>query len=271
MVAESLAEHGTLLAGFVADLAATAVVIAAAIALNNTSVYDPYWSVAPILLAVWWTVQNPEIGGDAIVVVAVVAIWGIRLTGNFLAGWHGLNDEDWRYTEYRRFGPVGYWAISATGLQLVPTLVVFAGLLPVHEAVTGDGFGAIGVFAAAVALAAVWIESTADLQKRRFAATAASGALLDTGLWSLLRHPNYLGEVLFWWGLFGFGIAAGEAWTGIGAITITALFVFISIPLMDRRMLERRRGYQAHLAAIPALIPSFRSLPRWFSRATWRT
>ena len=37
-----------------ADLAATVVVFAFSLGLNNSSMYDPYWSVAPAFIAVWW-------------------------------------------------------------------------------------------------------------------------------------------------------------------------------------------------------------------------
>ncbi len=270
LAAQALADSGILLAAFVADVVATVVVFLAALAFNNTSVYDPYWSVAPILLIAWWLAQD-EMSGAGIVVLAVVAVWGLRLTANFLAGWTGLNHEDWRYTEYRRFGTAGYWAVSFGALQMMPTLIVFAGLLPVYAAVTGDGaFGALGVAGAAVALLAVWIESTADLQKRRFRAGGGSGTLTE-GLWALVRHPNYLGEIGFWWGLALFGIAAGEAWTVVGAAAVTVLFVAVSIPLMDRRMEERRPGYRELTQGTPAVVPKLRSARRLVSRTTWRT
>jgi steroid 5-alpha reductase family enzyme len=52
-----------------------------------------------------------------------------------------------------------------------------------------------------------------------------------------------VGEVLFWWGLWLFGLAADASWwwTVIGPVSITALFAFVSIPWMDRRLATRRR------------------------------
>ena len=79
---------------------------------------------------------------------------------------------------------------------------------------------------------------------------------ITTGVWAWCRHPNYLGEVGFWWGLFLFALAAGWGnwWTIAGPAAMTILFVFISVPLMDRRML-RRPGYAEYLNRVPALIP----------------
>ena len=77
-----------------------------------------------------------------------------------------------------------------------------------------------------------------------------------SGVWAWCRHPNYLGEVGFWWGIFLFALAAGWTnwWTIVGPIAMTVLFVGISVPLMDRRM-RRRPGYAEHVERVPALIP----------------
>ncbi|MCB2224425.1 MAG: DUF1295 domain-containing protein [Actinobacteria bacterium] len=247
-----------------ADLAATAVVFAAAVAADNTSVYDPYWSVAPIPIALWWAAHAapaPPIAGSGpngarfLLLFALVAVWGTRLTLNFLRGWPGLHHEDWRYTEYRRLGTARYWAVSLGGLQAMPTLIVFAGMLPVLAVARrpGNPFGWLDVVAALVTAGFVLLETVADEQKRRH----RGGGFVTTGVWAWLRHPNYLGEVGFWWGLWLFALAAGWGnwWTVAGPVAMTVLFVTISVPLMDRRML-RRPGYAEHMARVPALVPT---------------
>ena len=47
---------------------------------------------------------------------------------------------------------------------------------------------------------------SADSQLRAFRRKAGHGQVCDTGLWSLSRHPNYLGEWLFWLGLALFAL-----------------------------------------------------------------
>jgi len=263
LVAEAMAGQGVLWALLAADVAATIVVFLAALVLDNTSTYDSYWSVAPLALALWWF-TNPD-GIDAsgsprfALVAIVLGLWGLRLTGNFLRGWGGLNHEDWRYTAYRRHGAVRYWLISLSGLQMMPTLLVFGAMLPVY-ALTREPGAAVGWLdglAAAVALSALALESVADEQRRRFAVSAGGAGFIRSGVWAWSRHPNYLGEVAFWWGIFLFGLAAGvgNAWTVIGAVAMTALFWFVSIPLMERRMRQRRPGYTAYAERVPRLFP----------------
>jgi steroid 5-alpha reductase family enzyme len=124
--------------------------------------------------------------------------------------------------------------------------------------VAGRGLGWLDALAALVTLAAVATEAMADVQLRAFVADPAHrGAIADRGLWSRSRHPNYLGQIGLWWGLWLFALAAdpGWWWTVVGPAAMVALFVLVSVPLMDARSLERRPGYEEHMRAVGALVP----------------
>jgi steroid 5-alpha reductase family enzyme len=245
-----------------ADLAATLVVFGCSMAVSNASLYDPYWSVAPPVIAIAWTaVTDSGVAVRQLLVIALILLWALRLTGHWAGTWRGLGHEDWRYVDLRdgAAGRVPWWVVNLGGIQLVPTLVVFAGMLAVWPAVTGSrGFGPLDGLAAAVTLAAIGVEGLADAQLKRFAADPARrGRIADVGLWRWVRHPNYLGEIAFWWGLWLFGLAAAPAWwwTVLGPLAMVALFALASVPLMDRRSLARRAGYAEHMRAVPALLP----------------
>jgi steroid 5-alpha reductase family enzyme len=254
-----------LLHTFEADLAATVVVFLVSAAVRNASLYDPYWSVAPAVIVVAWAWWRDDSGARQILVLTLVLIWAFRLTANWAAGWHGLGHEDWRYVQLREQRPpwLPWWLVSLAGIQLMPTLVVFAGLLPVWPATTvlDRPFGLLDVAAIAVTGGAILIETVADLQLRRFAGDPAHrGQIMESGLWRYSRHPNYLGEVGFWWGLWLFGLAAapGWWWTVIGPLIMVVLFAFVSVPMMDRRSVARRPAYADHMSEVPALLPHFR-------------
>lgn len=244
------------LVGLLADVAATLVVFAFSFALSNSSVYDPYWSLAPIVLAgYWWLRGGARSEPLALAALALVAWWGLRLTWNWARRWNGLADEDWRYVEMRERHGRLYWPVSLAGIHLVPTLLVFAGCLPLRPLVAGAP-GAWVLPGLLLAAAAVTLETAADRQLWRWRASGRAGAL-RSGLWSRCRHPNYLGEVLFWWGLFLAGVAADPAWwpSVAGPLAITSLFLLVSIPWKDRRMRERHPGSEE----LPAVIPRLRS------------
>jgi len=170
-----------------------------------------------------------------------------------------MGDEDFRYVEIRgRTGRL-YWPASFVSIHLMPTIWVFLGLLPLYPALARPSpFTAWRLVGLIVTTAAIAIEATADWQLRVFLRTRRDAeAILDKGLWALCRHPNYLGEILFWWGLYLCGLAAAPtwAWSGVGPLSITLLFVFISVPWMDRRLLLRHPAWAQTMKSRLALLP----------------
>jgi steroid 5-alpha reductase family enzyme len=152
-----------------------------------------------------------------------------------------------------------YWLVSFSGIHLFPTLLVFGGCIPLLSSL-GHHAGSIGLIdmvAIILTIVAILIESIADNQLREFRLNNTDKEkVLANGLWAYSRHPNYFGEILFWWGLFVFSL--GESidnwWMGVGALSITLLFFFISVPMIDKRMKERRPAYLAHCKRVPAIL-----------------
>ena len=241
-------------------LVATLVIYACGTLLSNSSCYDPCWSLAPIAIGLFWA-QHPLAAApleQKVLVLAVVTIWGLRLTGNFLRRWPGLSEEDWRYEDLRRKWGRLYPLVDLFGVHLFQTGMVFLGSLPLWPLLASDVSLWWLLPGAIVALAAVCLETLADQQLWRFLSSSPPpGAILDKGLWAYSRHPNYFGQMMFWWGLAMMGVAADPSWwwSAAGAVVITLLLVFISIPLMEDRSTARRPGYAAHAKRVAALVP----------------
>ena len=246
-------------AGLAACYLVSALVIYAwSMTVDNGSMFDAWWSVLPVVGAFWIVgTTDGEVGVRQWLVLAVVVLWGVRLTANWATAWPGLGHEDWRYLDMYTKGPKPL--ISLFGVHLVPAATVYLGSLPLVTSLADGAPGAdpLAWVAFAVGLAAVAIEGVADLQLRAFNRTKQPGAVIDVGLWRLSRHPNYFGEVSFWWSLWLAGIAAdaGSWWTIIGALAITAMIRGASIPMMDRRSAERRPAFAEYAGRTPALVP----------------
>ncbi|MGI9294695.1 MAG: DUF1295 domain-containing protein [Pseudomonadales bacterium] len=121
----------------------------------------------------------------------------------------------------------------------------------------------ISAFVRFIFLIRITLEMMADLQLQHFARKAQPGECIKSGFWAWSRHPNYLGELGFWFGLLLFGIAAyplGWYWQCIGFIAMLAMFLFASIPVMEKRQLERRPNYQEVINSVSKLVPR---RPRW--------
>jgi steroid 5-alpha reductase family enzyme len=233
------------------------------IAYDNSSFYDAFWSVIPIAIVSYWiSLADSSVPMLRTAAVAcVVFLWGGRLTFNWARGWSGLDHEDWRYVDFRARSPRFYWAISFGGIHLYPTLIVFAGLAAVFPAFITSGRqpGLIDFAALGVGLCGIGFEWLADRQLHSFVnGQKQPGETLRSGLWRYSRHPNYLGEILVWWSLFLFGLAADPAWAKwavLAPLAMSAMFLFVSIPLLEKRSLERRSDYQQVIDETSMLIP----------------
>ena len=243
----------------IADILATLVVFAFSRAYRNSSFYDAYWSVIPPLLLFYWWSQGD---GDALrtwLIAVLVVVWAVRLTANWVYAFPGLHHEDWRYPMFRKRAGRFELVADLVAIHLIPTLQVFLGMVPVYVAVTtpGGGLAWLTVIAFVVGMAAVTLEGVADVQMHRFVASARPGDVMDRGLWSWSRHPNYFGEFGFWLALALFGLAAAPQawWLFAGAAAMLAMFLGASIPMMETRSLRRRPGYQAVIDRVSRFVP----------------
>ncbi len=249
-----------------ADLAATIVIFIFSVITRNSSMYDPYWSVAPVPIALYWLAQ-PGSDGFAnprhVLIFVLVCVWALRLTGNWVLQWRGLEHEDWRYRDIQHQMGTWYWPVSFLGIHLMPTVLVFLGSLALWPTLSdrNAGLSWLDVLAALVTLSAVLIEGTADIQMSRFRrAPDYAERIVPPGLWSVSRHPNYFGEVLFWWGLYLFVPLAypGFWWVIVGPLSIFVLFLSTSVPLMERHLRARHPSYVEYQRRVSAFFPWFR-------------
>lgn len=230
-----------------ADVVATIVVFVFSMIKNNSSVYDPYWSAAPIIIVLYWLHVSDNTDFVFKIIWVLVALWGIRLTWNWILRWDGFNDEDWRYVDFRKKTGKSYWIVSFFGIHLMPTVMVFVALIPVYYTMFTNEHSWLESWLAIIpflfTISAIYMEKVADDQLRRFLKSRKNkNERLQSGLWAYLDYPNYYGEMLFWWGLYFFAIAIDRElwWTVFGPLSITLLFLFISIPMMKKRIRTKK-------------------------------
>lgn len=233
---------------FAADVAATIFVWLWGLVFRNVSVYDPYWSVLPPVMMTIWCFKIGTVNLAGWLLMVAIWLWGIRLTGNWAYTFKNLATEDWRYTKYRtEQKPFVFQIINFFGLNMMPTIVVFLAMIPgiyiIENQSEANMLTWIGFL---LCLTAVTIQFTADTQKHRFSKTH-KGEICKVGLWRHGRHPNYFGEILMWWGVWVMFISinhfTSNFWYIVGPIAMTALFLFISIPLMEGRQMQNKPGY----------------------------
>ena len=243
------------LALLLADVAATVATFVFSLIFKNASVYDPYWSVQPPVILVAFAVGK-ELTALGILLLAVVFFWAIRLTANWAYTFANLCHQDWRYTMLHEKTGVFYPVINFVGIHMVPTLVVYGCVLPAVYALQQGLEANVGsVLCLVLSLGAAVLQGISDIQMHRFRRHRDS-LFIRKGLWKYSRHPNYLGEILMWWGV-GLSVvcAAPEVWyLAAGAFANTVLFFAVSIPMADGRQ-SRKEGFAAYKKQTRMLLP----------------
>ena len=246
----------------VGDLAGTVVIFVFSVVFRNSSFYDPYWSVAPVFIALYLVFG---FDGSApierqVLLVFAISVYGARLTYNWARGWSGLDHEDWRYVDLREQTGALFQAVNFLGIMLFPTVLVYLGCVPMVPAlISGTApLNAWDVVGFVVLLGGTAIEGIADNQLRRFVRERTDReAVMDRGLWAWSRHPNYFGEISVWFGVMFFGIASGAfaPWMLAGVASMVFLFVVISIPMMEKRQGARKSAYADYKKRTSVLVP----------------
>ncbi len=258
MIVYRLIRGDALMRLFAADVAATLLIYLISLPLKNASVYDPYWSVAPLVILPLAITDFGIWNLGSVLLLLCIGYWGVRLTVNWAYTFHGYTRQDWRYTMLHEKSGAFYPLVSLFGIMLFPTLVVYLCLLPALWYVQAGGVNLLTLLGLAVCVAAATLQLVADIQLHRFQQrTAGRNEIIRTGLWKHARHPNYLGEILMWWGVYVVMLSVlPQYWfLGIGALFNTLMFLFISIPMAEKRLVGYKEGFAAYQAETNRLLP----------------
>ena len=242
-----------------ADILATVVIWLFGVFLNTASIYDPYWSVQTPVIYLSLMIYYGNYNFGTVLFFIFIMLWAIRLTVNFIITFNDIRYCDWRYTDLKNKTGKLYQIVNLLGINMMPTLLVFLASIPSFiYVINGCDFEAINIIGYVVILIAVGLEFTSDVSIHKFKKIRQSRSeIINIGLWKYSRHPNYLGEILFWYGvLFVFLFNNFNYWYVIfGAILINMLFLFISIPLAEKKLVGYKEGYEDYKQRTRKLLP----------------
>ena len=227
---------------------------------RNSSIYDPFWHVAPIPIVFYIANQSPLPDLQLNLVLSAFLFWALRLTYNWYLNWSNLDHEDFRYIDLKDNNRFIAFINDLFGIHLIPTLIVNVSLYPIYEALMSNNLNNLIYIGFILIIIAVVIQYISDAQMRKFKSNESNfGKTMKFGLWKYSRHPNYLGEVSFWFGIYIFALASGSTsiWLLACPMVMLALFVFISCPMMDNRSLKKRPDYKEYMDKTPQLIMWF--------------
>lgn len=246
------------LAIFIADVVATLFVYLTGVFVKNTSVYDPYWSVQPLVIVLFILTRFQVWNLGILMMLIALFYWGIRLTANWAYTFDSLEFQDWRYDMLKEKSGKLYPIVSLLGINLFPTVIVFLAVLPGILFFEKGGSNFFTFVGFAVCLLAASLQLFADIQMQRYRKSPHhKSEIINIGLWKYSRHPNYLGEILMWWGVFIMMFSVNpDLWIyGIGALLNTAMFFFISIPMAEKRLANYKANFGEYKKNTRMLLP----------------
>lgn len=229
-----------------------------ALKLRDNSIADAIWGPQQVIIASVALARRTDIWQQVYpwVLAAMIGLWALRLSWFILARRSAKPGEDWRYKEMRQRW--GRWAYLHSLFKVFYLQALFAFILglPVINALFRPSFEWTLFQVAGLLLwgwGLIW-EGLADWQLLHFKKSAAKGAIMQQGVWRYCRHPNYIGEIAVWWGIYLFS----QSWLMIiSPALITLLIARVSgVPMAEKRY-EGNREYDAYKRRTPALIPSF--------------
>jgi steroid 5-alpha reductase family enzyme len=235
---------------------------AVSLALRNASIVDIFWGLGFVVAGLTYFVLGDGFDGRRILVLALVALWGLRLSGYI--GWRNTGKgEDYRYQAMRERAGAAFWWRSYFQvflLQGVLLWIISAPLLASMDNTDPGHFSALDVLGALIWMVGIFFEAVGDYQLARFKADPANkGKVMRGGLWRYTRHPNYFGDATVWWGLWV--IAAGTPWgwaTVFAPVLMTALLLRVSgVALLERTITRRRPEYADYIESTSAFVPWF--------------
>lgn len=233
--------------GLVCLVFATTCFIVSTVSRNYSQV-DKLWSVMPAIYA-WIVAVETSFEPRILLMACLVTLWGVRLTYNFSRRggyswkfWTG--DEDYRWAIVRAKPmfqkPWAWMLFNLFFISYYQMALILLFTLPIVKAYPGGALGAADVLLTILFVALVLVETIADQQQwnfqqekhRRQSEGLNPGPMYGrgfahTGLWGVVRHPNYAAEQGIWIVFYLFSLAAGGAWFNwsvTGVILLLLLF-----------------------------------------------
>ena len=224
--------------------------------------YDLTGSITYMIVIVTALYHKSEFIGSrsdlrSLLIAGFVIIWALRL-GSFLFLRVLKDKEDRRFSEWKKNFHQFLRVWTLQGLWVFLTSVAAVTAITSRKIIEPDLFLYIGSF--------LWVfgflfESIADYQKRKFR-SENKNKFIQSGLWSVSRHPNYFGEIVLWLGiaLIAFPTLAGPQYVSL----ISPIFVYMlltrvsGIHILEKHADDtwgKKKDYKAYKEKTPVLFP----------------
>ncbi len=227
---------------------------------KNNSIVDIAWGSGFVISALYNFFRNAEAGSKGIIITICIAIWGLRLSYHIAKRNLG-KPEDYRYVNMRQqWGNKFVLLKSFFNVYFLQMIIMYIVSLPVIYASTTtqalSWYNYLGIILWAVGF---FFESCGDYQLKQFIKNPLNkDKIMDKGLWSLTRHPNYFGDSSMWFGIFLIAISnINGLWIIVGPALMTFFLVFVSGVRLLEKKYKGNKEFEDYKMRTSAFIPWF--------------
>jgi steroid 5-alpha reductase family enzyme len=201
----------------------------------------------------------------------LVTIWGIRLTYNFhrrggykLKFWEGEEDYRWSILRQKKEfeSPIKWTIFNLLFISIYQMGLILLFTLPIVKCMDGKPICIWDILLASLFIGFVILETIADHQQWIFQNNKNKNpnqlkGFLSTGLWRIVRHPNYAAEQALWIVFYLFSVAATGIWINwsiMGCILLIVLFKGSS-DFSENISVGKYPEYKEYQKSTPRFIP----------------
>jgi steroid 5-alpha reductase family enzyme len=228
--------------------------------IKDNSIVDIGWGSGFVVSALYTFLRNSESGIKGFLITVVIVVWGSRLTYHIAKRNIG-KPEDYRYVSMRKRWGTRFVMLKAfLNVYVLQWLIQFVVTLPVIYGNTGaQDFMWLNLLGLVIWCIGFYFEAYGDYQLKQFKKVPGNkGKLMDRGLWSITRHPNYFGDATMWFGIFFIAIDSLDGlWIIIGPVLMAVFLRYVSgVKLLEKKY-AGREDYEAYKKRTPPFIPWF--------------
>ena len=218
---------------------------------------DFAYGISFITITFWLLYQHNSVSDLQMFVSLLVVAWGVRLISYLVKRIHVIKRDkrfDGMRESFVRF--LGFWTLQTVSVVAISIPVITLLSEPMMEplyplSIVGMGIAILGLI----------IETIADKQKFKFKTKPSNkGKWIQTGLWKYARHPNYFGEIVFWWGIcLAVFVVIPKYYLLISPLFIMWLLLFVSgIPLLEKKQQKKygkNKAFKKYKESTRLLVP----------------
>lgn len=218
---------------------------------------DIAWGLGFFLVAwISFLLSSPSL--YSLIVTLLTTAWAFRLAIHiFIRNWN--QEEDFRYQNIKKRWSKNFSLRIFFHVFLLQGAILYIVSLPIlwintHYASIHSHLFWLGI---PLWLAGFIFETIADYQLLCFRQNPSNrGQLLKTGLWSYVRHPNYLGEIAQWWAIWILALPISLGWAFIiSPLLITLLIVKVSGIAPVEEKMKKHSDFAEYAKNTPSIIP----------------